>query len=151
MKVDPFQCQYYDCGPNSKIAAIRPHFIFQEAVKAWIIANFANFYMNIVSKIFSQIFFVKFWSRIFLNFVFCIVTQIGASFDHFPYFSDFVEYRISFILVSYEIKHVSHGGRNFCHLELLLAHCVGRAGSESLYCHPGAHLASLDFPDFQQS
>ena len=70
------------------------------------------------SQIFFQSFFVE--SK-FLKF--CIVTQIGASFDHFPYFSDLTEYRFCFVLVSYEIKHVSHDGRNSCHLELLLAHC----------------------------
>ena len=70
------------------------------------------------SQIFFQSFFVE--SK-FLKC--CIVTQIGASFDHFPYFSDLTEYRFCFVLVSYEIKHVSHDGRNSCHLELLLAHC----------------------------
>ena len=70
------------------------------------------------SQIFFQSFFVE--SK-FLKF--CIVTQIGASFDHFPYFSDLTEYRFRFVLVSYEIKHVSHDGRNSCHLELLVAHC----------------------------
>ena len=72
-----------------------------------------------ISKIFFQPFFVESKFPIFY-----IVTQIIAGFDHFPYFSDLTEYRFRFILVSYEIKHVSHDGRNLFHLELLLAHCV---------------------------
>ena len=107
-----------------EVDAIRPHFIVPRAVKAWIIANFANFDMTTFSIEISQIFFFKFCSRIFSNISIGIVTQIGGSFDHFPYFFDSIEYRFRFTLVSYEIKRMSHVGTNFCHLELLLAHCV---------------------------
>ena len=106
-----------------EVDAIRPHFIVPRAVKAWIIANFANFDMTTFSIEISQIFFFKFCSRIFSNISIGIVTQIGGSFDHFPYFFDSIEYRFRFTLVSYEIKRMSHVGTNFCHLDLLLAHC----------------------------
>ena len=106
-----------------EVDAIRPHFIVPRAVKAWIIANFANFDMTTFSIEISQIFFFKFCSRIFSNISIGIVTQIGGSFDHFPYFFDSIEYRFRFTLVSYEIKRMSHVGTNVCHLELLLAHC----------------------------
>ena len=112
--------------------AIRPHFIVPRAVKAWIIANFANFDMTTFSIEISQIFFFKFCSRIFSNISIGIVTQIGGSFDHFPYFFDSIEYRFRFTLVSYEIKRMSHVGTNFCHLELLLAHCESLSSSISI-------------------
>ena len=125
-----------------EVDAIRPHFIVPRAVKAWIIANFANFDMTTFSIEISQIFFFKFCSRIFSNISIGIVTQIGGSFDHFPYFFDSIEYRFRFTLVSYEIKRMSHVGTNFCHLELLLAHC------EELMLQ-GRDVSGINWPDFQ--
>ena len=124
-------------------------------MSSWVSIKMSHVYLK---GLLIQIKFVAFSSQIFFQsffveskfLIFCIVTQIGASFDHFPYFSDLTEYRVRFVLVSNERKHASHAGRNFFQLDLLLAHCalslrIGKSIQNRIASHKKRYIFEPEF------
>ena len=116
-------------------------------MSSWVSIKMSHVYLK---GLLIQIKFVAFSSQIFFQsffveskfLIFCIVTQIGASFDHFPYFSYLTEYRVRFVLFQMkENMHPMPGG--FFFIQSSFQHTVLWVGP------PCAFVFSLNCPPFK--